>query len=126
MKILVDTSIIIDFLRSREKQSTAYFRTFFETENSAYISFVTMIELYAGKSIANQDQRALLEELLETVEILESDTATCIKAGEILRSHTISFQDAVIAAQSINASLRLMTYNKKDFIPVTGIRLLEI
>ena len=64
-KIVVDTSIIIDFLRSNNKQNSLLYKL---AEEDLYISIVTHTELYAGKSIWVDNEA---KESLEKVDFLK-------------------------------------------------------
>lgn len=125
MVILVDTDVIIDYLCSIDKKATTFHKLFINSNNEAIISFVTKIELLAGMDSDDPDKKNIIEKLLESVEILESNESFCEVAGEILRHYSISFQDALIASHSIVASLPLLTRNKKDFAKIAGVRLYE-
>jgi len=123
MVILVDTDVIIDFLRSKDKKTTTFHKLFIDSSNEAVISFVTKIELLAGMDSENPGKKNIIKKLLGSVEVLESNESFSEVVGKILRHYSVSFQDALIASHSIAASLPLLTRNKKDFAKIAGVRL---
>lgn len=44
--VLIDTSVIIDFLRKKDKRKTLLWKI--KTDNNCYLSVITLFELYAG------------------------------------------------------------------------------
>src|SRR5438132_1072122 len=115
MKIVVDTNIIIDWLRTKEKKTTLYHKYFIDGDKEAVISFITIVELYAGKGMNIDKQKILVENIIERVEILEGTMSTYITAGEIMRKNIIQTEDAIIAAQAVMEEIPLLTLNKKHF-----------
>ena len=123
-KILIDTSIIIDYLRQKDKSKTLlYF-----LGNHHYqicISIITRSECYAGKSI--WERRAameVLEKLLSNFEILPLEEKISKKAGQISAgNNNLEIVDAIIAATAISHKLDLVTLNVKDFEKINGIEL---
>jgi hypothetical protein len=112
---LVDTSVLIDYLRGHEGAAGVL-----ETERSAgplHASEITRLEVLAGMRPAEEaGTRALLSTLIwHTV---DADVAE--QAGELgrrwLRSHpTIDGADLAIAATTILNGSRLLTRNVRHF-----------
>ena len=123
MVILVDTDVIIDYLRASEKQSTFYYNLFIDEKNNAALSFVTVIELMAGQEIKKAEKRKVVEEIIDRSQVLGGSKEFYYLAGEILRTHLTKFQDGLIAAHAILYSLPLLTRNKKDFERIKGVKL---
>ena len=126
-KILVDTSIIIDFLRRKDKVNSLFYQVFTK-KNLAVISLTTITELWAGKSLTKRNVLAKIENIVSRCEILIPNIAIAKQAGRILRetNYEISFQDAQVAAQAIDNSLPLLTLNEKDFRTIKGIKLFKL
>lgn len=126
MVILVDTDIIIDYLRVSDKQNTLYFRLFTDrSTNIAAVSFITVIELYAGKEMGREEKRNVVEKIISYSQILDGNQEFYQLAGEILRHYTIKFQDGLIAAHALLFSLPLLTKNRKDFKKIKGLKLFD-
>lgn len=123
-KLLVDTNILIDFLRSKEKNLSHFLELFHDEQNIPVLSSVTVAELFIGESSIEEEELRLYNRLFNVVEIIYPNFAIIKKTGEILRVHkrSISFQDAEIAACAIVNNLPLLTDNKKDFAKIKGIK----
>ncbi len=124
-KILLDTSIIIDFIRRKNKENTLLF-SLSKKEYKLHISILTHTELYSGKNVwrsieAEQD----LEKLFYGINILPLETEISKKAGEIRAKNNTTIIDAIIAGTAINHGLSLATFNLKDFEDIKGLSLLN-
>ncbi len=123
MNILVDSNILIDYLRRDKKPETIFYRLF-AIENSPAISCITSTELYAGKSVDVPKERQNVERVMSACQQLEISAAICKTAGKLLRrGQGLSFQDALIAATAIQHVLPLLTLNKKHFNKIKGLTL---
>lgn len=127
MVVLIDSNIIIDFLRNR-KTETIFYRYFYLQENRAAISLISIVEIWQGQSMNNQQKIKEAEEFLNKVEIILPNIEIAKQSGTIVRNnhYQISFQDAEIAACALYHKLPLLTLNQKDFRKIKGIKLLPI
>ena len=125
-KILVDTSVIIDFLCRKDKKKSVFYQVFSSGEHQPVIALVTISELWAGKSMGNEKTAGLVKKIVDDCEILFPDLKVAQKTGEILRkiNYEVAFQDAQIAALARENKLLLLTLNKKDFRKIKGVRFL--
>ena len=121
-KILVDTSVIIDFLRRKDKEQTLFYSL---SEEDLYISIVTHTELYAGKSVwENKKKKEALEDVLSGVTILPLNEVVSQKAGCFKTKYlTTSLLDCIIAATAEKDDFTLVTINIKDFENIEEIKL---
>ena len=124
--VLLDTSIIIDFLRVKDKKSTPYYLLTKQGFN-LYISIITHTELYAGKSVwENKIALNDLKDLFEGVEILPYTTKISINSGQIRAKHNIDLFDAIIGATAVEHNLPLYTLNLKHFKKITGLEIFNL
>jgi predicted nucleic acid-binding protein len=125
MKILLDTSVIIDFQRRKDKEETLVYKLFKE---DLYISIVTHTEIYSGRSVWEKDSiRFEIEELFSGFKVLPLTEDISELAGRIKASnHDVSLLDCIIAGTSICHELKLLTLNIKDFKDIDGLELLKI
>lgn len=124
-KILLDTSILIDFLRRKEKAGTILLNLVDEYYQ-LYASIITHAELYAGKSVWEKRlARKELEKLFSGITILSMDESISQKAGQVRSKYNINLFDAIIAATAILTKLDLITLNVKDFGKIRGLKLLD-
>jgi len=120
MKILLDTSILIDFLRLKDKEKTLLYKI---SEEELYISIITHTELFAGKSVwEKKEARRELEELFSGMEILPLTLEISESAGKIKsKNKNLSLLDCIIGATAICSKMELVTLNIKDFSDISGI-----
>jgi hypothetical protein len=113
MPILLDTNILIEFLR-QIPPATAWFRSLDERPVMAAIS---LVELYAG--VRNQREERDILALRHLVTCLPIVQEIAEDAGSFMRhfhkSHGIDMPDAIIAATAEHHGLRLATLNVKHF-----------
>lgn len=125
-KILVDTSIIIDQLRLKNKRQTILYKLF-KNKHDLFASILTHTESYAGKSIWEKESvRNHLKKILAGMKILPLDEIISQKAGEIRARYNVEIVDAIIAATSIIHKLDLATLNIKDFAKITALKLFKV
>lgn len=123
-KVLIDTSILIEFLRLKRKKTV--YEEILAKKYRPVISFITMAELWAGKSVwEKKDKAVLLENLLAGIEIIFPSLSTLKLSGKLRAKYRISLLDAFIAACAIEKKLPLSTLNVRDFKKIKGIKILE-
>jgi predicted nucleic acid-binding protein len=111
--MLLDTTILIDYLRGREEA-----RSLLEAQTEKHsISVVTILELYAGLRGRRDEQ--LTEQLLSQMNPLPVTPDIAKRAGVFVRvyqaGHGVAGIDALIAATAEHHGLRLATLNVKHF-----------
>lgn len=125
-RMVVDTSILIAFLRARNKSKTLLYNIPSDTE--VHLSVVTVYELLMGAN--DEIKKKDLKSLILPFVVLPLDQAMVEKAGEIYhdlkkRNQLIEFRDIFIAATAIHQVLPLFTLNKKHFGRIQGLTLIE-
>lgn len=122
-KILLDTSVLIDFLRKKEKQKSVLVKLL-RSEHTLAVSLITHTELYAGGSVwQKKEAKRELEKLLSGLEIIIPNLEVSKLAGKIRAKHQVNLLDALIAAEAITSYLPLSTLNLKDFGKIKGVKL---
>jgi tRNA(fMet)-specific endonuclease VapC len=125
MKVLIDTSILIDFLRAKNKEKTYYYQSV-KHGVKPVISLITYAELYAGRSVWEKKQaKKELEILLSGIKIAFPTENTAKEAGRIRAKTSILLYDAIIASTALSLKIPLFTFNKKDFLPIKGLSFYE-
>ncbi len=125
--MVIDTSIFIEFLRTKNKDLTTLKKIPKNTIIS--LSTVTLYELYMGAT--NTEKKNDVELLTRNIPIISLEKEIAIKAAEIFlqlkkSNQLIEFRDIFIAATSIIHKTPLLTLNKKHFINIPDIELFEI
>lgn len=115
MTALVDTSVLIDFLRGEPRAAEILERE--RARAPLHASEMTRLEVLAGMRPAEQERT---QRLLATLTWHPVDAAVAEEAGALgrtwLRSHhTIDGADLAIAATAIRLGARLLTRNVRHF-----------
>lgn len=122
-QIVVDTSVIIDFIRSQDKAATLFFKL--TGDYQLCISIVTQAELYGGKSVWESNKSKIeLEKILSGLNIITLENDITKESGRLKAMYGINILDSIIAATAIIYDTELATLNIKDFEKIKGINLL--
>jgi predicted nucleic acid-binding protein len=112
-RLLVDTDVLVDYLRGRRK-AAAYLEA---RPEHLIISAITVAELYAG--VRDGEESRKLTQFLGAFEIIPLDAAIAQKGGLYRRdygpSHGVALADALIAATAALQQARLVTLNARHF-----------
>lgn len=120
--MVVDTSIIIQHIRTKDKFSTIFYR--YINQNEVFISLVTLYELHIGATTIGKEDN--IQTLLQGINILPFTDLIALKAAKIYRqlktkNQLIEFRDIFIAATCITQKLPIVTLNKKHFERIEGL-----
>jgi predicted nucleic acid-binding protein len=126
MTILLDSSVIIDFLRSRRGRRE-YIARLAEGGDDLACSAMSVAEVYAGMKPGEAE---VTEEFLQSLKCIDMSYKMARRAGELKyqwarKGQTIDVPDAVIAAAALEFNLSLATDNRKDF-PMPGLTFAEL
>ena len=118
--ILVDTDVLIDFLRGHRKAVD------FVTTHSDRIvlSSIAVAELYAG--VKGEVELAALENFVSLFRVIPV-TSKIAKAGGLYKrdfhkSHGVGLADALLAATAESENAELKTLNTKHYPMLKGLR----
>ncbi|MCX5883581.1 MAG: type II toxin-antitoxin system VapC family toxin [Deltaproteobacteria bacterium] len=118
--ILLDTDVLVDFFRGREKAVA-----FVNTYNARIIlSSIVVAELYAGVK-GNEEQNALQNfvSLFRVVPVnAEIGRAGGLYKRDYGKSHGVGLADAILAATAEAENAELKTLNSKHYPMLKGIR----
>ncbi|MDA8301694.1 MAG: type II toxin-antitoxin system VapC family toxin [Actinomycetota bacterium] len=122
MSALVDTSILIDYLRGHADAGELL-----ERERAAdvlHASEITRIEVLAGMRPAEEDDtRALLSTLVwHPVDAEIAEEAGALGRQWLPSHHTIDSADLAIAATAVRTNARLLTRNVRHFPMFTDLQ----
>ncbi len=123
MKLLLDTSILIDVLRLRNQRR----EWLAELARGGHIFSTTTLniaEIYAGMRPAEEGRTEALLSGLESYELSGSSArlAGKLKNAWARKGHTLALADAIVAATAIERRCALLTDNGKDF-PMPEVQL---
>lgn len=111
--VLVDTDILINFLRGREKART--FLSSLINESIIYCSVVTVAEIFAGMK---EHEREKTTDLLDSLNIIDVTREIAEKAGSYknrIKSHELELDDCFIAATAFVRNAVIATGNGRHY-----------
>ena len=122
MRVLVDTSVIVEI--DRQQRETVSLLKRLAASSELLISTVTVSEILTGsylrKDVAPSIRTA--KSILNQFHWIDLDGAVAEKTGQLLaflliEKQDVGYQDVAIAASALTANVDyLLTMNKKDFI----------
>lgn len=125
-KLLLDTSVLIDFLRRKDKEKSLLVKIV-DWGYSPSLSLITHTELHAGESVWQKKKaKRELEELLSGLEVIVLNKEVSRLAGKLKAKYQIGLMDAIIAAEAIASRLPLATLNLKDFKKIKEVKIFEL
>jgi predicted nucleic acid-binding protein len=124
MTILVDSDILIEVSRGKDRGIVAEWMKWSESESPILYSPVSEAELWAG---ARPSEHGILSALFQALVCLPVDSEIGRQAGDYLRqyrkSHGLELADALIAASALTSHAVLWTRNRKHY-PMKDLALL--
>ena len=118
-KLLIDTDIMVDFLRGFPK-AVKYLKTHSE---EIIVSAITVAEFYAG---VRDDERRHLDDLIALFKVIPISQEIAETGGLIkqryYKYHGVGLADAIIAATSVHSDAELKTLNTKHYPMIKGLR----
>jgi predicted nucleic acid-binding protein len=123
MKLLLDTSILIDVLRLK-RQRNQWLAELVRGGHTLATTTLNIAEIYAGMRSAEEGRT---EALLSGLEVYELSGTSARLAGRFKntwgrKGHTLSLADAIVAAIAVERGCALLTDNRKDF-PMPEVQL---
>ena len=124
--ILLDTSILIEMFRVKDKTTTLFYQLS-KGNNDFAISIITHYEIFRG---SNDIQNVFWTNLLKNVEVLPFDVKSsneAIRIYKLLKSQNqmIDLADLLIAATASAYNLSVATLNFKHFIKIQGLHVIN-
>ena len=111
-RILIDTDIIIDYLKGYLKAAD-----YLEKNNSELLlSAITVAELYAG---VREEEKNSLDMFINAFDIIDINHEISIMGGlfkrDFYKSHGVGLADSLIAASAKTTKARLATLNRNHY-----------
>src|SRR5439155_6145647 len=123
MRLLLDTSILIDVLRLRNRRRE-WLAELARGGHSLATTTLNIAEIYAGMRPAEESKT---EALLGGLEMYELSGTSARLAGKLKntwarKGRTLTLADTIVAAVAIERGCALLTDNRKDF-PMPEVQL---
>ena len=119
-RILVDTDVLIDFLRGNE-HAVAFVR---KHADWIMLSPIVVAELFAGAR--NDAERATLDDFVTLFPVAPMTVQVAKVAGSLRRefgkSHGVGLADAIVAATALAEDAELKTINIKHYPMLKGLK----
>lgn len=115
--VVIDSDILIDHLRGF-RPAGIFLNLFYEKSLKGLISTITVIELLAGKSAAEEVRRVKIEKLFSIFKTVDVTFAIAEKAAEIRRKYSVNSIDSIIAATALSFNCKLVTCNVNHYMMI--------
>lgn len=115
--VVIDTSIIIDFLRGRSRTLLKLLERQKNKKIKLLLPVVVLLELEVGSSMESLETHEKVFKLLSPIERLEVNEECAILAGQAIRRKRAVTDpiDALISAMTVSRGAKLTTRNTKHF-----------
>jgi predicted nucleic acid-binding protein len=118
--ILVDTDVLIDFLRGHPKAALLIQ----SQPDCIALSSVVVAELYAG--VRGDKELDILDAIVDVFRVIPTSKEIARLAGlykrEYFKSHGIGLADAILAATAEFEHAALLTLNTKHYPMISGLK----
>lgn len=118
--VLIDTNVMVDFLRGNPKAVTLLKRC----SSCVVISSIVAAELYAG--VKGEKELEILDSLLSLFRLVPVSSALARSGGLLKRdygkTHGVGLADAIVAATAIAEHADLKTLNVKHYPMLKGLK----
>lgn len=126
MKIIADTSILIDHLRG----GNAWKKIVSEIDDNTqlFVPTIVLFELFSGTSTEKTAVVNQIYKLLGKFQRLDLDELIARQAGELYRdtNKTLQVPDYIIAASAIQINAHVATLNQKHFEQIPNLSIFSI
>lgn len=123
MRLVIDTSILIDYLRGGIKWEELL--SGFERDAEIYLPTIVIFELFSGKSTSDPRVAKEINNFIKFFQKVELTEKIAKRAGELFRdvSKNLDAPDYIIAASALELSATVVTFNKKHFEQIKNLNL---
>ncbi len=126
-KILIDTTIVIDYLRAGNKEKSYFVKLYKDFD--LYMSVISVFELFNG---ATSEQKKLdVETICDVLELIDFDVHTAKLSSELYqdllqKNKMIEFRDILIGATALQYNILIATLNVKHFERIRNLEIVEL
>lgn len=123
MKYLIDTNIIIDYLRGHKPVIKFVNKLLSKSGVEIYVSVITNLELHLGKSITKPQVQEAINQIFSQCYIIDITLEIAGQAGDLKRENQVDIPDALIASSCLLNNLTLLTRNTKHFQNILDLKI---
>lgn len=123
MKLVIDTSVLIDYLRGGIKWEELLSK--FEKNDEIYLPTIVIFELFSGRSTSDPQIAKEINNFIKFFQRVELTEKIAKRAGELFRdvNKNLGAPDYIVAASAIELNATVVTLNKKHFEQITNLNL---
>lgn len=124
--ILLDTSILIDYFRKKNKKNSDFYQLVKAKQYAFAVSVITEYEIYVG---AAEDQKEFWDKFFARMRLIEFDSQCAKEAVEIQKelkrnNKMIAIPDLLIGATAKSKGIRIATKNMDHFKRITDLQII--
>lgn len=125
-RILIDTSIIIEYLRKKKKEKTVLYKLY-QSYDEIFVSSITIFEIFVGINPKNERAIKRLFEGFIALPFDDDSAKIASQKYQTLRSQNklIEIKDLFIGATAIRNNLPVATQNTEHFKRITGLKIVS-
>ncbi len=125
MKLLVDTSVLIDHLRGGKTWKKVVVES--GEDLKLFVPTIVIFELFSGQSTRDSSIVVKIYQLLANFQRIELDENIAKIAGELFRDlkKHIQISDYIIAATALSTNATVLTLNRKHFEQIPGLAIYQ-
>lgn len=123
MKLVVDTSILIDHLRKGPRWRQVITETKEVKNIKLFLPTIVIFELFSGSSSRNASDIKIIQNLIKNFKRTELTEEIAKRAGELYRdvSKRLDIPDYIISASALEIGGTVLTLNKKHFKQIPNL-----
>ena len=127
VRVVVDTSVLIDHLRQKSDQFLRLNELQDEGEVKILVPYIVATELFVGKSSVGKKVEKSINKLLSNLELVGLNYKSAKTAGRLIREYLFvnDAYELLIAAIALEKKAQVATLNMKHFKPIKGVKLYE-
>lgn len=125
--IIVDTSIIINFTRGKDKIFQEILAYALSENAKVYIPTIVLVEIFVGKEMLDEKRENEVRKLLAKLERIELSEEIAILAAKLARESNLPFDvaDFVVAATALYLNAQFATKNVKHFKQIPKLKIFD-
>jgi len=125
-KVVVDTDVVIDFLRTNAGLLLHIMKLQKDGLLELFFSSITIMELYAGEM--TKSELEMIIDLIRNFKVVPFDQQLAQFTGEKKRGERLQIRtsDFIIGATSIYLEARLVTRNNKHYKGIRGLKYFDL
>lgn len=125
MKIVVDSSILIDYLRGGKKGLQFIKEIEKNKDLELFLPTIVVFELFSGQSTKSPHVVSIILNLLKFFQRIELTEEIAKFSGQLFRDakKTLGVSDCIIAASALQINAEVVTLNQKHFDQIPNLSL---